>query len=268
LENDLRRAFNDPSRRNQELYIVFQPIVSLGSGMIEGFETLLRWNHPQRGAISPEEFIPIAEETGLIHVLGLWVFSKACQQLKHWQDRFTDAEDPTPLSITINFSGKQFTRADVIEHIEDILVASEVDPGSISIEITESLLVEGDQPFLDILEQIRNLGLNIHVDDFGRGYSSLSYLQNFPVNTLKIDSLFTRWLGNDGKNSEIVQTIVKLAESLGLSVIAEGVETAAQLKTLADIHCQYVQGYYLSQPLGRDAASELLLQHRQMYQPT
>lgn len=267
LENDLRQAFNDPGRRDQELYIVFQPIVSLGSGMIEGFETLLRWNHPQRGAINPEEFIPIAEETGLIHALGLWVLSQACQQLKRWQDRFDNPEDPTPLSVTVNFSGKQFARKDVVDHIKEILVANEVDPSSISIEITESLLVEGDQPFLAILEQIRNLGLNIHVDDFGRGYSSLSYLQSFPVNTLKIDALFTRWLGNDGKNAEIVQTIVSLAESLGLSVVAEGVETAAQLRKLADIHCQYVQGYFLSQPLSREAAGELLLQHRQIYQP-
>jgi diguanylate cyclase (GGDEF)-like protein/PAS domain S-box-containing protein len=268
LENDLRQAFNDPQRRSEELYFVYQPIVSLGSGMIEGFETLLRWNHPVRGAITPNEFIPIAEETGLIHELGLWVFTQACQQLKTWQLQYPNLNNQIPLLITVNFSGKQFSRSEIVDQINNIMRKTGVNPNSLCLEITESLLVEGDQPFHDVLEQIRKLGINIHVDDFGRGYSSLSYLQSFPVNTLKIDSLFTRWLGNEGKNSEIVQTIVRLAESLGLSVVAEGVETANQLEKLAAIHCQYVQGYYLSEPLSHEAAGELLLRNRKIYQPS
>jgi diguanylate cyclase (GGDEF)-like protein/PAS domain S-box-containing protein len=267
LENDLRQAFNDPKRRKEELSLVYQPIVSLGSGMVEGFETLLRWSHPLRGAIKPDEFIPIAEETGLIHDLGLWVFSQACNQLKTWQRHFRGTANKIPLLVTVNFSGKQFSRAEIVDQLRDILAETGVNPNALCLEITESLLVEGDQPFHAVLEQIRNLGLNIHVDDFGRGYSSLSYLQSFPVDTLKIDSLFTRWLGNEGKSSEIVQTIVGLAKSLGMSVVAEGVETATQLRKLAAIHCQYVQGYYLSEPLSQEAAGELLLRHRKIYQP-
>jgi diguanylate cyclase (GGDEF)-like protein/PAS domain S-box-containing protein len=267
LENDLRQAFMDPVRRLKELDVVFQPIVSLESGMIEGFETLLRWTNPERGSIKPDEFIPIAEETGLIHSLGLWVLQQACKQLHIWQDEIAKVSDSLPLSITVNFSGKQFSRPEVVGQISKIIKENKINPSTLSLEITESLLIECDSGFHYVLEKIQELGVNIHVDDFGRGYSSFSYLQQFPVNTLKIDALFTQLLEVDGKNSEIVNTIVNLAKSLGMAVVAEGVETDVQLQALKDIDCTHVQGYYLSRPLKREAARELLLRNRRIYQP-
>ena len=267
LENDLRQAFSEPNRFEEEVFVVFQPIVSLETGMVEGFETLLRWTHPVRGAIKPDEFIPIAEETGLIHTIDLWVLEQACHQLSIWQKQIKKLPDSLPLYVTVNFSGKQFSRPELIDRIQKIIEKFEIDPTALCLEITESLLVEGDKPFHNVLEKIRNLGINIHVDDFGRGYSSLSYLQSFPVNTLKIDSVFTRWLGNGSKNCEIVHTIVRLAKALGMSVVAEGVETDLQLQKLAEINCQYVQGFLLSEPLGCDAAGEMLVRNRKIYQP-
>ena len=151
--------------------------------------------------------------------------------------------------------------------IKKILEKYAIDPITICIEITESLLVEGDAPFHDVLSQIRDLGVNFHVDDFGRGYSSLSYLQKFPVNTLKIDSSFTQWLGDDGKNSEIVYTIVRLAKALGMSVVAEGVENLKQLKKLETVDCQFVQGFYLSKPLKSTDAEDLIKQNKEIYRP-
>jgi len=265
LENDLRQAIMDPIRRGKELDVAYQPIVSLNTGMIDGFEALARWTHPIRGSIAPDVFIPIAEETGLIHALGIWILEQACKQLRIWQSQIKDASDPLPLSINVNISGKQLTRPDVVTHIETIIKKNSIDPSTLSLEITESLLIEGDDPFNKVLSQIRNLGVNIHVDDFGKGYSSLSYLQQLPINTLKIDSLFTQWLGNDGKNSEIVQTIVRLAKSLGMSVVAEGVETFTQLQKLEDIQCPYVQGFYLSRPLKSEDAGKLLSTNRKLY---
>jgi diguanylate cyclase (GGDEF)-like protein/PAS domain S-box-containing protein len=267
LENDLRQAITDPVRCKNELDVVFQPIVSLESGMIEGFESLARWNHPARGQIGPDEFIPIAEETGLIHTLGLWVLKQACKQLHIWQKAMVSVSDTLPLSITVNFSGRQFSRPEVVNQIKHIISENQIEPSRLCLEITESLLIESDDRFHDVLEKIQDLGVNIHVDDFGRGYSSFSYLQRFPVNTLKIDALFTQLLDRNGKNSEIVNTIVNLAKSLGMSVVAEGVETAVQLQKLKEIKCTHVQGYYLSRPLKREIAGELLLQNRKIVQP-
>jgi EAL domain-containing protein (putative c-di-GMP-specific phosphodiesterase class I) len=175
--------------------------------------------------------------------------------------------DSKPLSITVNFSGKQLSRPEVVDQIRRIINNNHINPSDLSLEITESLLIECDNRFHNVLENIRNLGVNIHVDDFGRGYSSFSYLQQFPVNTLKIDALFTHLLGRDEKKSEIVNTIVNLAKSLGMSVVAEGVETDVQLQKLKEIQCTHVQGYFLSRPLTKEAAGDLLLTGRQIYKP-
>jgi diguanylate cyclase (GGDEF)-like protein/PAS domain S-box-containing protein len=267
LESDLRQAISESDRRKVELDVVFQPIVCLESGMIEGFETLVRWKHPKRGQIKPDEFIPIAEETGLIHALGLWVLRQACKQLSIWQKAIKGVSDTLPLSVTVNFSGKQFSRPEVVHQIDTIFREYKIDPSTICFEITESLLIECDSQLQDVLDEIKSLGVNIHVDDFGRGYSSFSYLQRLPVNTLKIDALFTQLLGSDGRNSEIVNTIVNLAKSLGMAVVAEGVETNVQLQKLKEIQCTHVQGYYLSRPLDRVSAGELLLGNRKILQP-
>jgi diguanylate cyclase (GGDEF)-like protein len=267
LENDLRQAIAKSEGSNNELDVVFQPIVALETGMIQGFEALLRWTHPERGPIKPVEFIPIAEETDLIHPLGLWVLNQACKQLQIWQNLIAGTSDPLPLSINVNVSGKQFSRPDVVDHIERIIRENKITPSTLSLEITESSLIGYDELFHKVLGKIRDLGVNIHVDDFGRGYSSFGYLQRFPVNTLKIDALFTRWLGSNDNNTEIVRTILKLARSLGMSVVAEGVETNVQLQKLVDINCPFVQGYYLSKPLSRVAAGEMLSKNRRIYQP-
>ncbi len=258
LENDLRQVLTSPERRQKELAVVFQPIVSAGTERIVGFEALLRWTHPRRGPIKPTEVIPVAEETDLIHPLGLWVLEQACRQVRIWQEQNPQSPGARPVTVNVNMSGKQFSNPDIVAQIQKILRETGVEPGSLSLEITETFLMGSEEPFHEVLEEIRRLGINLQVDDFGRGYSSLSYLQRFPVTTLKIDSFFTRWLSTEGKNAEIVRTILTLAKSLGMSVVAEGVETDLQLQKLKEMDCPYVQGFYISEPLNAAEAGELL----------
>jgi diguanylate cyclase (GGDEF)-like protein/PAS domain S-box-containing protein len=267
LETDLRQAMSNTLRMRKELDLVYQPIVSLESGYIEGFEALIRWKHPEKGLLMPNEFISIAEETDLIHSLGLWILDQACHQLKLWQDQIELNFDKLPLTVSVNISGKQFTRPEIVDQIEKLILKTKIEPSTLSLEITESLLIGYNDLFHILLERIRALGVRIFVDDFGRGYSSLSYLQQFPVNSLKIDALFTSWLGTNGKNSEIVRSIVRLAKSLGMSVVAEGVETEVQLNNLKEIDCPSVQGYFMCEPLSGIAASDLLIKNRRLYQP-
>jgi diguanylate cyclase (GGDEF)-like protein/PAS domain S-box-containing protein len=263
LENDLRQVLVDEKSRNKELRVVFQPIVALQGGQILGFEALLRWFHPDRGVIMPNEFIPMAEETGLIHSLGLWVLRKACQQVRIWHAQNNNGAGNSPISVSVNISGKQFSRPDLVDQIEKILHDNAIAPSCLNLEITESLLVESDKPLIAALERLRNLGINLQVDDFGRGYSSFSYLQHLPVNTLKIDSLFIHRMEINGNNSEIVRSIVSLARSLGMSVIAEGVETDRQFQKLKSLDCEFGQGFYISKPVSGVEAGNLILQNRQ-----
>jgi diguanylate cyclase (GGDEF)-like protein/PAS domain S-box-containing protein len=261
LENELRQVLENEARRKNELSVVFQPIVSLQDGRITGFEALLRWMHPERGAIRPIEFIPVAEETDLIHFLGLWVLREACSQLRSWQERTKPDTDHSPLSVNVNISGKQLSHPDLVENIKKILNETGIDPTCLSLEITESWLMEGKGPYQDTLDKIRRLGIKLQVDDFGRGYSSFRYLQNLPVTTLKIDQLFIQRLGVDSNNSEIVRSIVGLARSLGMSVVAEGVETEIQLRKLKELGCPYIQGFYFSKPLTAAKAEQLLVKN-------
>jgi len=267
LENDFRQAISDIDLREDELEMVYQPIVSLENGKIEGFEALARWTHPEYGEIYPKEFIPIAEESNLIQAFGAWGLQQACEQLRIWQNNFISDTDDLPLSINVNFSRKQLTQPNVVDFIESMLKNFDINPSTLNLEITESLLIESDDGLFQALSELRRLGIKIFIDDFGRGYSSFSSLQQFPVNTLKIDSLFTRWLGNGGQNYQIVQTIMQLAASLGKSVVAEGVETKTQLQQLQAMECQSVQGYYLSEPLDKVAAGEMLTNNRQVFTP-
>ncbi len=273
LENDLRRAVLSLARLpsyskdtvgsgtleevTQEFQVHYQPIVSLASGKITGFEALLRWQHPSRGLLSPTEFIPIAEETGLIVPLGYWILYSACCQIRAWQERFPT----TPLlTINVNLSSKQFLQPNLIGQIEQILGESGLDACSLRLEITESAIMQNPETAATMLLQLRSMGIQIYIDDFGTGYSSLSYLQRFPVNALKIDRSFISRMGIDGKDSEIVQTIVMLAHKLGIDVVAEGVETREQLMQLREICCTQaqVQGYFFSEPLDRKAAETLI----------
>jgi diguanylate cyclase (GGDEF)-like protein/PAS domain S-box-containing protein len=249
LETDLRRALT----RN-EFRLHYQPIISIDTWRISGFEALLRWQHPEHGIISPLTFIPLAEETGLIIPIGQWVLREACRQVREWQAQFPS--DP-PLSISVNLSGKQFLQADLIERIDEILIETGLQASSLEIEITESAIIENIDSATLMLRQLKALGIRLSLDDFGTGYSSLSYLHRFPIDTIKIDRSFVSRM-NSPKNSEIVQTIVTLAANLGLRVIAEGVETREQIIQLTGLNCDLVQGYLLSKPIDGEAMRDLI----------
>jgi diguanylate cyclase (GGDEF)-like protein len=249
LETDLRRALS-----RDEFRLHYQPIISLETWRISGFEALLRWQHPEHGIISPLTFIPLAEETGMIIPIGQWVLREACRQARIWQDQFPS--DP-PLSISVNLSGKQFLQVDLIERIEEILIETGLQASSLEIEITESAIIENIDSATLMLRQLKALGIRLSLDDFGTGYSSLSYLHRFPIDTIKIDRSFVSRM-NSPKNSEIVRTIVTLAGNLGLSVIAEGVETREQILHLTGLNCDLVQGYLLSKPIDGEAMRDLI----------
>ena len=235
LESDLRRALE-----KDELCVYYQPIVSLASGELHGFEALVRWQHPERGIICPDDFIPLAEETGLILPIGLRVLRDACQQLRKWQ-QYSLAH--RSLIMSVNLSGKQLTQPDLIERIEEVLHESQIDPWHLKLEITETVVMEHPELAAVTLAKLRGLGVRLSIDDFGTGYSSLSYLNRFPVDTLKIDRSFVMSMSEADENLQIVNTIITLAGNLGMQVVAEGVETEEQLDQLRALKCQYGQGY-------------------------
>jgi diguanylate cyclase (GGDEF)-like protein/PAS domain S-box-containing protein len=249
LETGLRGAL-----AHNEFSVHYQPIISLETWRISGFEALLRWEHPDHGYISPLKFIPVAEETGLIIQIGQWVLREACQQVRLWQEQFPS--DP-PLSVSVNLSGKQFSQRDLIDCISQILTETGLDPGSLKIEITESAIIENIDAAAMVLKRIKALGIRVCLDDFGTGYSSLSYLHRFPIDTLKIDRSFVSRI-NLPKNVEIVKTILTLAGNLGMDVVAEGVETREQVLQLTGLNCEYVQGYLLSKPIDGRAMRDLI----------
>jgi diguanylate cyclase (GGDEF)-like protein len=251
LETDLRRAIE-----RQEFVVNYQPIINLKTGKIMGFEALVRWQHRERGLISPADFIPIAEETGLIVAIDRWVLQQACHQLRVWQ---TEIPQAFPLSISSNLSVQQFTQTDLMQQIDRVLSDTELDSQYLKLEITESALIENDQLAQTMLQQFKKRHVLVSIDDFGTGYSSLSYLHRFPVDTLKIDRSFICRMGELGDDgSSIVDAIVTLAHHLGMDVVAEGVETKDQLAYLRLIGCEAAQGYFFSKPLNSELATELL----------
>ena len=247
LEGDLRRAIE-----RGEFQVYYQPVIDLESERITGFEALLRWNHPTRGLVMPGEFIGCAEETGLIIQIGEWVLREACGQMQRWHAQYPHCDG---LTISVNLSGKQFAQPALIAKAlhESMLV-----PSSLKLEITESVIMEDPKTASKLLEQLRREQVHSYVDDFGTGYSSLSYLHRFPMSALKIDRSFISNIGPHGENAEIVRTIVTLAHNLGMSVIAEGVETRAQLQVLSDMGCEFGQGFYFSRPVPRDVAESMI----------
>ena len=251
LETDLRRAIE----RN-EFRLYYQPVVSLETGRIAGFEGLVRWQHPQRGLLGPAAFVPIAEETGLIIPIGRWVLREACRQMRQWQERFPTMND---LTISVNLSGKQFAQARLVEDVDEALKESGLAPGRLRLEITESVVMENAPSAVATIDQLRGLQVKVDIDDFGTGYSSLSYLQRFSADHLKIDRSFVSNIGSDrGENAEIVRTIVTLAHHLGMDAVAEGVETQDQLTTLRELGCQSFQGYLFAEPLTDAEANRML----------
>jgi diguanylate cyclase (GGDEF)-like protein/PAS domain S-box-containing protein len=251
LETDMRRAIE-----REQLRVHYQPVVSLSTGRISGFEALVRWQHDARGLLLPGEFIPVAEETGMIISLGQWVLREACRQMRDWQQRGLFSEGP--LNLSVNLSSKQFTQPDLVEQIKHVLRETSFDPRRLQLEITESVAMENAEATTTMLAQLKMLGAHILIDDFGTGYSSLSYLHRFPVNTLKIDRSFISRLGLVSENDEIAQTIVMLASNLGMEVVAEGVETESQLAHLRRLKCGYAQGFLFSRPIEGEAAESLL----------
>ncbi len=252
LESDFRRALE-----HRELCVYYQPIVSIATGELHGFEALVRWQHPERGIVLPTDFIPLAEETGLIVPLGLTVLREACSQLRQWQQRSVLNRY---LVMSVNLSAKQLMQIDLTEQIEAVLRDSHLDPWHLKLEITETVVMENSELAAITLAKLRRLGVRLSIDDFGTGYSSLSYLNRFPVDTLKIDRSFVTRLSEAAENLQIVKTIVTLAGNLGMEVIAEGVETEDQLNHLKALNCQYAQGYLFAEPL-EAAEAEMFIEH-------
>ncbi len=247
LETEMRHALE-----RGEFLLHYQPIINLETNNLMGFEALVRWKHPERGMVPPMEFIPAAEETGLILALGKWILNESCRQMRQWQIGNPAAES---LTVSVNLSSKQFQQPNLAEQVAAALDAAGLDARCLKLEITESHIMENAESAIAMMNRLRNLGTEISLDDFGTGYSSLSYLHRFPVDYLKIDRSFvTRMVGNT-ENAEIVHTIIKLAQNLKMKVVAEGIETAEQLDKLQQLNCEYGQGYFFSKPLEAEAAN-------------
>jgi len=250
MENDLRRAIN-----REELRVHYQPIVSLDNGQLAGFEALIRWQHPERGFINPADFIPLAEDTGLIVPLGMWILKRACQQLCKWQ---WQSPANRSLFMSVNLSGKQVAQPSLVSDIREVLEETHLEARHLKLEITESAVMENAEMAARILNRLKELGVQLSIDDFGTGYSSLSYLHRFPVNTLKIDRSFVGRIGEAAENMEIVHTVISLAANMGMEVVAEGIETLSQLVQLRKLKCQYGQGYLFSRPADAETVSSWL----------
>ena len=250
LESDLRYALE-----RKELELHYQPIVALQSDRITGFEALLRWRHPARGMIAPSEFIPIAEEIGLMLSIGHWVLEEACQQLRAWHRQFP--QQP-PLTMSVNISGLQFADPGFVEQIIQTLTTADLDPATLRLELTESVWLNSTPAAITLFQQLNKMGIQLHIDDFGTGYSSLAYLQYFPIRMLKIDRTFLHKMSEDNNNQDLVRAVIAMAHDLGMETVAEGVETLDQLNQLKQFGCNYGQGYLLSRPIDRASIERLL----------
>jgi diguanylate cyclase (GGDEF)-like protein len=259
LETDLRRALE-----RQEFFLDYQPIISLKTNKIEGFEALVRWRHPTKGLIMPNDFIPVAEETGLIVPLGRWVLEKACRQFHSWKTELDNAsinelsKDYVPFKISVNLSVKQFSQPGLIEAIDQIFRDTKFNGANLNLEITESALMDDPQSAGLLLNELRDRHIQIAIDDFGTGYSSLSYLHQFSVDTLKIDRSFINRLGSKGDGLRIVEAMVLMAQSLDIKVVAEGVESSEQALQLQQLGCDYAQGYWFSRPVDSQSAIQCI----------
>jgi len=247
IESELRRALE-----RQELRIHYQPIVSFDTGQIRAVEALARWQHPRRGLVSPLQFIPIAEETGLIVPLGRWVLAEACRQIKQWQAAHTEAEQ---LMMSVNLSGRQLQNPGFVDEVRQILAEFKLEPSCLQLEITETTVMKDTGVAVKALQELKRIGVKLAIDDFGTGYSSLSYLRQFPVDTLKIDRSFVDGLGREAHDTELVRSVIAMAKSLSLAVTSEGIETTEQLKQLLELGCDRGQGFYFARPLPPEAFS-------------
>lgn len=248
LENNMRQALE-----RKEFYLLYQPQINLESGEVVGVEALLRWNHPQMGLVLPDIFIPVAEDTGIIIQIGEWVLRTACQQLKSWHEMGFSS-----LRVAVNISGQQFKQKNFTNMVEDILMEVHLKPNSLELEITESILIANVEHTTKILNKLKDTGVGLAIDDFGTGYCSLNYLQNFPINRIKIDKSFICEITRNQNNAAITEAIIALSNSLGLCVIAEGVEEIEQLNFLRERKCYEMQGYLFSKPIPVDELDKFL----------
>ncbi|MGL5511588.1 MAG: putative bifunctional diguanylate cyclase/phosphodiesterase, partial [Microcoleaceae cyanobacterium] len=254
LETELRLAL-----QQNQLQVYYQPIVQLSSGKIIGFEALARWHHPEKGFISPCDFIPVAEETGLIKEIGELILTMACQQLVSWNKQ--NSYGNNDLTISVNISGKQL-QPDLPQIIDRVLAETGLPASNLKLEITETVIMKEPQEAIAILNELAERGIQLFIDDFGTGYCSLSYLQQFPFSGLKIDRSFIKRVLSSSDNTHIVKTIISLAEILHLNIVAEGIEMVEQLNYLRSLHCDYGQGFWFSKPLNSEAAKMLLSQYQ------
>ena len=250
LETDLRRALE-----RHEIVPYYQPIVDLDTGTVVGFEALARWRHPTSGMLLPDLFIPVAEETGLVVEIGAWMLAEACRQIREWQ-----RGDPiwSTLGISVNVSGRQLSQGGVAADVERVLAATGLDPTCLTLEITESALVQSLGGGASVVQRLHEMSIGLHLDDFGTGYSSLAYLHSFPVRALKVDRSFVERMNQTSRHAAIVKAIVSLAHDLRMEVVAEGVETRAQLEALRALRCRRGQGFLFSKPLSASQAQGLL----------
>ncbi len=253
LETDLRKAIE-----NAEFNLRYQPIVNLKNGQWTGFEALVRWQHPLSGFISPDKFIPVAEEAGVITSIDHWVFHQACRQLAHWQQQFANR---ATFSININFSAQDLRKPTLLQDIDAILKETGLNGDAITIEITESILIDDIERTTDLLVQLAAKQIRISIDDFGTGYSSLNYLHRLPVHSLKIDRTFVSQMDTNNRNYQVVSTILALSKQLGLTAVAEGIETQEQLQYLQELGCEFGQGYLFSPPLTAETAKQQLVSY-------
>jgi EAL domain-containing protein (putative c-di-GMP-specific phosphodiesterase class I) len=260
LEGDLRRAIE-----RGELVVYYQPQMELRTGRIAGWEALVRWMHSERGLIPPWMFLPIAEETGLIAQITTLVLEEACRQAKEWQERHPTAD--VSLKMSVNISARQFQRPEeLVQEVVQVLEETGLDPGSLVLEITESMIMGNAEHNVEVLRRLKGLGVQVAVDDFGTGYSNLAYLKRFPVDMLKVDKSFVDGLEENSEDRAIVETVISLARALGLKTVAEGIETSGQLDRLQALGCELGQGYYFSEPLPMPEASTLLLPSSRLLQ--
>ncbi len=248
-ESDLHQALE-----RQEFFLNYQPLVNLETGQVDGFEALVRWQHPERGRVPPDEFISVAEETGLIIPMGLWILETACQQASTWQKQYPER----PLIMSVNLSSQQFQQIDLVYHIDETLKKTGMLGQQLKLELTESMVMDDVESAIQILLNLKALQIKIGLDDFGTGYSSLSYLHRLPLDTLKIDRSFVAQMEEASENREIIKTIVSLGHNLRMNIIAEGVETEEQAQLLKTLSCEYGQGYYFAKPLAAKDATAVL----------
>ena len=254
LETDLQWAME-----REEFRVFYQPIVSLEDGTIAGAEALLRWEHPRRGLLGPSEFLSVAEETGMIIPLGSWVLEHSCRQMREWHEGILRE---SPLSLSVNLSAKQVLWRDLARHVGSVLEDTGLDGRSLRLEMTEMAMVDAADPILSVLADLKELKVSLDMDDFGIGHSSLRHLHLFPIDSLKIDRSFVADLHVRSESEEIVRTILALAQNIGVSVVAEGVETPDELAVLIKMNCDLAQGHLFSKPLRHDQMTELIGNHR------